>query len=102
MTLAYAIMSGPDPSDPQTTLQPPVSLKDYGLTQTLEGLTIGIMPRWNDRTLEPAMLRQLDVFAKHFESLGATLVEIDIPDLELAKTGKQHTLDGHRLNIYPR
>ncbi|KAI8332841.1 amidase signature domain-containing protein [Chlamydoabsidia padenii] len=105
MTLAYAIMSGVDDKDPLTLIQPRVSLRDYTLTHSLAGVKIGIMPQWNECAEEPAMLRQLDVFAKFFESIGATMVEIDIPDLDLAKTAHLITICSETYGVtlpYPK
>ncbi|KAI8088981.1 amidase signature domain-containing protein [Halteromyces radiatus] len=92
LSLTYAIMSGVDEKDPLTKFQPPVSLKDYTLTHTLEGLTIGVMPSWNEKVDDPAALRQMDVYINYFKSLGAQVIEIDIPDLELAATAHLVTI----------
>ncbi|ORZ22623.1 amidase signature domain-containing protein [Absidia repens] len=92
MALAYAIMSGPDDNDPLTMFQPQVSLKDYTLTGTLEGLTIAVVPSWNECVDDPAILAPLDAFITHFKSLGASIVEIEIPDLDLATKAHQITI----------
>ncbi|CAO3594587.1 unnamed protein product [Absidia cylindrospora] len=99
MALAYAIMSGPDENDPLTMLQPQVSLKDYTLTSTLEGLTIAVVPSWNECVDDPAILAPLNVFVNYFKSLGATIVEIEIPDLDLATKAHLITICSEMYNF---
>ncbi|ORX61954.1 amidase signature enzyme [Hesseltinella vesiculosa] len=83
MALTYAVMSGVDEKDPRTRFQPVMSLENYTLTHTLEGMTIGITKTFNDLVEEPAIMDQMTHFMRYFESLGAKIVEIDIPDLAM-------------------
>jgi Asp-tRNA(Asn)/Glu-tRNA(Gln) amidotransferase A subunit family amidase len=87
MTLAYAIVAGKDPKDQATLMQPPVSIATYTDTKSLEGLKIGIFSGWNNFVMDPIITERIEVFKKHFESLGATFVEITIPELEDARKG---------------
>jgi Asp-tRNA(Asn)/Glu-tRNA(Gln) amidotransferase A subunit family amidase len=98
MTLAYCITAGPDAKDPTTLMQPPISLEDYNRTQDLSDLTIGVFPQWAKHTVEPAILEKLDYFKEQLEQLGATIIEIEIPDIDISSTGTKKKLIFH--NIY--
>lgn len=87
MALAYTIIAGPDPKDSNSLLQPSVNLKDYDRYHDLSDLTIAVTPEWNRGVHEPAILEKLNLFKTSLQSLGARLVEIDIPDLDLTATG---------------
>ncbi|KAI8143844.1 amidase signature domain-containing protein, partial [Fennellomyces sp. T-0311] len=88
LALTYSIVAGPDDRDPNTFYQPAVTLKDYGLTENLEGLTIATVPEWEAKVVEPEILKRIHVFRDHFEKLGAKIVEVDLPDVDLVGTGK--------------
>lgn len=88
MALTYAIIAGPDTKDPTTLLQPAVSLKDYNQIFDLSDLTIAVYPEWARSLVEPAILEKLDFFKNYLQQLGARIVEIEIPDLDLTATGK--------------
>lgn len=89
MTLTYSIIAGPDPNDPNTLSQPGVDLKDYDRFNDLSDLTIAVVPDWNRFITEPAILERIDKVKGHLKQLGANIVEVDIPDLERAETGKK-------------
>jgi len=92
MALTYAIIAGPDTKDSTTLLQPPVSLKDYDQIFDLSDLTIAVYPEWARHMVDPAILEKLDFFKNHLQQLGARIVEIEIPDLDLTATGKASSL----------
>lgn len=87
MALTYAIIAGPDVKDPTTLLQPLVSLKDYDKVFDLSDLTVAVYPEWARSMVDPAILEKLDLFKDYLEKLGARIVEIEIPDLDLTATG---------------
>jgi Asp-tRNA(Asn)/Glu-tRNA(Gln) amidotransferase A subunit family amidase len=87
MALAYAIVAGKDSRDQATLMQPPVSLANYSNTKSLEGIKIGIFPEWNNMVMDPVINDRIEVFKNYFSSLGATFVNIEIPELEEARNG---------------
>lgn len=91
LAMAYAIAAGPDAGHPASLYQPPVTLKDYGFTDSLEGITIALVPDWTSNTTEPAFLQQMKVFQRHLELLGAKFVTLDIPEINLYRRGKVST-----------
>ncbi|KAI9493346.1 amidase signature domain-containing protein, partial [Zychaea mexicana] len=87
LALTYAIVAGPDDKDPNSLYQPAVSLSGYELTESLEGLTIATVPQWEARIGEPDILTHIRRFQKYFEQLGAKIVEVDLPDIDLIGAG---------------
>lgn len=93
MALTYAIIAGHDAKDPTTLIQPLVSLKDYDKVSDLSDLTIAVYPEWARNTVDSAILERLDFFKDYLKRLGARIVEIEIPDLDITNTGRlNHTL----------
>lgn len=88
MALTYSIIAGPDTKDVNSLLQPSINLKDYDRYLDLSDLTIAITPEWNNDIIEPAILEKLNFFKTYLQQLGARIVEIDIPDLDITATGK--------------
>ena len=87
MALTYSIISGPDAKDSTTLLQAPVNLKDYDSYSNLSDLTIAVTPDWNKGKVKPEILQQLDLFKNALSQLGARIVEVDIPDVDVLSTG---------------
>ncbi len=104
--LAYAIIAGPDPRDPHTLHQPPVSL-DRVASADLEGITLGIFPPWF-RHAEDAVVAAAEDAVERLTQLGARVKEITVPDLTAARsahaililsemaTGMEPYYDAHR------
>lgn len=101
LALSFSVISGPDPNDPKTLVQPAFSLKDYNKTDSLEGITIAVLPEWNKEVEVPAMVDHITTFVDHFKKLGATIVEIDIKDMDIARAGKATHKKLYRLYTYP-
>jgi len=82
--LGYLLMAGPDPRDPNSLHQPTPTLA--GLDRLdLQGLKLGIYPPWFEHADAPvvaACRRMLDELVQ----AGAELHEIDLPDLDIART----------------
>ncbi|KAL9548312.1 hypothetical protein PS6_006672 [Mucor atramentarius] len=102
MALTYAIIAGPDTKDSTTLLQPPVSLKDYDQIFDLSDLTIAVYPEWARHMVDPAILEKLDFFKNYLQQLGARIVEIEIPDLDLTATAHTVTICSEMLNFASR
>jgi Asp-tRNA(Asn)/Glu-tRNA(Gln) amidotransferase A subunit family amidase len=88
--LAYAVIAGADPRDPNTLDQPAVHLQ--GLEQTsLEGLRLGIYTPWFEHAA-PDVVSRCRALVKAFEARGATVVEIELPELELGRIAHAVTI----------
>lgn len=81
--LAYAVMAGPDPRDPLSLHQPPLSLAGFD-DADLHGLKLGVYWPWFKHAT-PGVVAQCEIMLNHFTALGAMLVEIELPDLEAAR-----------------
>ena len=80
---AYAVMAGDDPRDPNSRAHPSVSV-DVAPPASLAGLRIGVYRSWlNHASAE--VIRRCDTLAEDFRDLGATLVDIEIPELDLER-----------------
>ncbi|KAI8332840.1 amidase signature domain-containing protein [Chlamydoabsidia padenii] len=101
LALSFSIISGADKNDPKTLVQPPFSLKDYNKTDSLEGLTIAVLPEWNKEVEVPAMVDHITTFVDHFKKLGANIVEIDIKDIDIARAAHSITISSE-MNSFAR
>jgi Asp-tRNA(Asn)/Glu-tRNA(Gln) amidotransferase A subunit family amidase len=84
--LGYAVMAGPDAHDVHSQRQPPVVVPDLGADADglVRGLRIGVFRPWiedADGDVVQNVMRALG----RLENRGAKLVDVDIPDLELAR-----------------
>jgi Asp-tRNA(Asn)/Glu-tRNA(Gln) amidotransferase A subunit family amidase len=78
----YGLVAGPDPADPGSLAQPAVRLPGTRLDgPRLDGLRVGVMSPWFDAA-EPAVVEAARALLGR---LGVTLVEIDLPDPDLAR-----------------
>jgi len=81
--VAYAAMSGRDPNDPATLLQPPVNL-DRVFDDDLTGMRVGVFRPWFQHA-EPEVVAACDRMLGLLKEKGARIVEIEINDLDLAR-----------------
>lgn len=81
--LAYALMAGPDASDPSSLKQPCPELE--GLNQELRGTRIGVYRPWFEDA-QPAVVEACDLALARLVERGAELVPIEIPELSLLRT----------------
>jgi Asp-tRNA(Asn)/Glu-tRNA(Gln) amidotransferase A subunit family amidase len=76
----YAAISGPDPRDLNTRLQPPVRVE--GFDGSLKGVRVGVYRDWfSDARNE--VVAPCEELLRQFVSLGAQLVDVTVPDLRL-------------------
>ena len=80
---AYALMGGVDVADPHTSRQPPLHLKGFDRPD-LSGVHLGIYRPWFEHA-DPAVASACKEGVKRLQSLGATLVEVEIPELDLVR-----------------
>ncbi|RCH90325.1 hypothetical protein CU098_008403 [Rhizopus stolonifer] len=98
MTIAYSVIAGPDPNSSYTLLQPPVNLNGYNNTD-LSDLTIAVVPEWNRLVKDHAILERLNQMQVFLKKQGARIVEIDIPDLDIAHTAHTVTICSEMSNF---
>ena len=71
------VLSGHDPRDPMS-LKAPVPDFVSGLNDGVKGLKIGWTPDFGYAPVDPEVLRISEAAARNFESLGATVEEVDV------------------------
>lgn len=90
VALAYALMAGADPRDPSTFHQPAVSIDGVG-DSDLTGLRLGVYRSWMedaDADVVKATQNAIDALVAR----GATVVEVEIPDLESGRIAHAITI----------
>jgi Asp-tRNA(Asn)/Glu-tRNA(Gln) amidotransferase A subunit family amidase len=92
--LGYAILAGRDDRDPETLGQPAPTLD--GLFEDLRGLKLGMPVQWFDDA-DPEVVQTCRRLVDGLVSQGATLIEIDIPDLESLQLGHLVTITSEML-----
>jgi len=78
--LTYSIIAGPDPNDPNTLKQPPVTLENWNKTD-LGGFKMGIYREWFDHA-SPEIVESCYSMLDRMQQMGARVVEIEIPELD--------------------
>ena len=75
--LLLQVISGHDPRDPMS-LKDPVPDFLSGLDDGVKGLKIGWTPDYGYAPVDPDVLRITEAAARNFESLGASIEEVDV------------------------
>jgi Asp-tRNA(Asn)/Glu-tRNA(Gln) amidotransferase A subunit family amidase len=88
--LAYAVIAGPDPRDRNSLHQPPVRLDGWNSTD-LHGLRLGIFRPWFEHA-ETEIIQDCEAAVEHLVEMGATLHEIEIPELEEMRVAQAVTI----------
>ena len=88
--LAYGLIAGPDPEEPNSQRQPPLSLDKFEDTD-LWGLKIGVYWPWF-RHASSQVVETCQHLLEGFKSMGARVVEIEIPDLEAVRVAHLITI----------
>ncbi len=78
--LTYAAIAGPDPLDPNTRHQPPVTLAGWD-REDLRGVTLGVYPAWFDHGAKDVTAACREAVDR-LKDRGARVVEVEIPWLE--------------------
>lgn len=81
--LAYEVMSGADPHDPNSAGHPAAAIDDRA-PRSLAGITLGVYWPWF-RDAQPEVVRICETLLEQMCARGATLVEVEIPELELTR-----------------
>ncbi len=90
--LGYAVMAGPDRLDPNSRHQPAPALEGWN-DLDLSGLKLGVYEPWF-RHADPEIVAACETLLRQLQSLGATVREITVPDLEAARLAHAVTIAG--------
>ena len=78
--LMLEAIAGHDPQD-RTSLRAPVEDMRAQLDRGVTGLRIGFDPAYALDGIDPGLARAIDAARAHLQTLGATIVEVQMPDL---------------------
>ncbi|MEZ4471485.1 MAG: amidase [bacterium] len=98
LALAYAAIAGPDAHDFGSTAQPPVDLPAFDAENIsdLKGLRVGIYRPWFEDA-SPAIVAACQAILDGLVARGATVVDVDLPDLDLLRTAHLVTIASEML-----
>jgi len=82
--LLLSSMCGPDPDRDSTSLEVPIEDFTRTLSDSIDGLRIGVPAEFFGEGLAPDVRAAVDVALKEYEALGARLVPISLPRTELS------------------
>jgi Asp-tRNA(Asn)/Glu-tRNA(Gln) amidotransferase A subunit family amidase len=88
--LGWGIVAGADLKEPDTLFQPPPTLKGWDNTN-LSDLKIGLYWPWFRHSTDD-MVSACEEMLNHFTSLGAVIVEVEIPGLEACRLAQTITI----------
>jgi Asp-tRNA(Asn)/Glu-tRNA(Gln) amidotransferase A subunit family amidase len=78
--LTYGLVAGPDPRDPNSLVQPPVTLAGWNRPD-LHGVRLGVYRDWFEHAA-PEVVQTCQAMLEQFKSAGAEVREIAIPELD--------------------
>jgi Asp-tRNA(Asn)/Glu-tRNA(Gln) amidotransferase A subunit family amidase len=78
--MAYSLVAGPDSRDPNSQVQPPLTLADWNRPD-LEGVRLGIYRPWFEHA-EQGVVQACWQMLERLKRLGAEVVEVTIPELD--------------------
>jgi len=88
--LAYSFLAGADPRQLRTQNQPPVDLQDFNNTN-LAGVKLGIFSPWFKHA-SADIVQNCERMLEAFKSQGASIEEIEIPELNEARIAQIVTI----------
>jgi Asp-tRNA(Asn)/Glu-tRNA(Gln) amidotransferase A subunit family amidase len=88
--LVYTAIAGPDTSEPLTLRQPRPSLTGWD-NPDLSGLRLGVYREWNEHA-DPQITAVCNAMLANLVKVGATLVEITIPELDAMRIAHAVTI----------
>ncbi len=89
-SLAYAVLAGPDPRDPNSLHQPAPRF-DALAREDLRGLVLGVYGPWFRHASSP-LVSACEGLVERFRDMGAVVREIEIPELDVARIGHVVTI----------
>lgn len=90
LVLAYGLIAGPDPRDPRSQFQPPVSLADWN-NPDLHGLIFGVYRPWFEHAA-PEVVAACQALLEKLVQAGAQVREIILPDLDIMRIAHAVTI----------
>ena len=90
VAMVYQIIAGPDPAEPLSQQQPPVTLEGWNKAD-LKGVRVGVFPDWSNHASRVIVEKNEKMIAE-FENCGATLVKISIPELDAMRVAHAVTI----------
>jgi Asp-tRNA(Asn)/Glu-tRNA(Gln) amidotransferase A subunit family amidase len=78
--LAYSLMAGPDPREPNSQVQPPVTTVDWKKPD-LRGVRLGVYRPWFEHAA-PGVVQACNQMVEQLKHRGAEICEITIPELD--------------------
>jgi len=78
--LAYALMAGSDPRDPNSQIQPPLTLAGWNKAD-LKGIRLGIYREWFEHA-NAEVIKSCYGMVQNLKDAGAEIHEITIPELD--------------------
>src|SRR6056297_583674 len=103
VALAYATLAGPDPADPKTLRQPPVTIEGWD-RDDLDGVTLGVFGDWF-RHADAEVVAACEALLGKLVERGAVVHEIDIPGLDALRIAHAVTILSEMssaMSAYPR
>ena len=88
--LAYSYLAGADPRQLRTQNQPPVELLDFN-DSNLKGVKLGVFSAWFNHA-SPDIVQNCERMLDAFKAQGATIEEIEIPELNEARIAQIVTI----------
>jgi Asp-tRNA(Asn)/Glu-tRNA(Gln) amidotransferase A subunit family amidase len=88
--LAYALIAGPDPNDPNSLHQPDPTLRGWDKVN-LKGVKIGVYWPWF-RHADAETVAACEAMLKQYQAMGCEIHEIVIPDLEANRVAHTVTI----------
>ncbi len=88
--LAYSLIAGPDPLDPNTLGQPPVTLAGWNRPD-LKGVRLGIYPDWFEHAA-PEVVQACRGMLSQLESAGAEVRQLSVPWLDETRVAHAVTI----------
>lgn len=98
VALAYGLMAGPDPKDSNSLYQPTPELAEFE-RRDLKGVRLGVYRAWFEDA-EPAVVAANRDMLARLEEAGATIREVEIPELGLLNVAHSVTIVSEMLTAH--
>ncbi|HPS41513.1 MAG TPA: amidase [Anaerolineaceae bacterium] len=88
--LVYQVIAGPDPAEPPSLQQPPVTVEGWN-SPDLKNVKVGIYPEWFQHAT-PDVVAANEAMLAQFKAAGAEVVEVVIPELDAMRVSHAITI----------
>jgi Asp-tRNA(Asn)/Glu-tRNA(Gln) amidotransferase A subunit family amidase len=90
VALVYQIIAGPDPAEPLSQQQPPVTVDGWD-TPDLKGLRVGVFREWSQHASRE-IVEANEKMISEFEKSGALVTKVTIPELDAMRIAHAITI----------